>query len=292
MPDPIVVSYSELDTYRQCPHKHALAYKSRWTRPTKSPALTKGTAWHAVMEAHYNAIAELKNPGHTSYIIRAFDSIDDPEVRSLITWMYDGYRRLYGLDPEWKVESVEQTYVVPLPTPSGRKSRFHLKMKIDLVVEWKGNRWVVDHKSGKDLPKSKMLEFDDQFGLYTWGLQALGLDVFGSIHNAARTFRPAPPKERKDGTVAEPKPDQPLASRFHRTPLYRTDDELRQVALDAYHTARRAYNDDVGERHPNPDTCQWRCDYPEACLHGRKTTDEREVDYLEASGFVQDFMRH
>ena len=31
----IVVSYSELDTFRQCPMKHALAYKQRWTRPVE-----------------------------------------------------------------------------------------------------------------------------------------------------------------------------------------------------------------------------------------------------------------
>ncbi len=45
-----VVSFSELATFRQCPHKWEKAYKERWVSPTEGPALQKGKLFHAVLE--------------------------------------------------------------------------------------------------------------------------------------------------------------------------------------------------------------------------------------------------
>jgi hypothetical protein len=207
--------------------------------------------------------------------------VEDHEEVDLLVWMLDGYLELYGEDTEWTILGVEKQYEVWLPTRTGNRSSFKLKAKLDLLVSWKGRLWVVDHKSCKDLPSDKMLALDDQFGLYIWAVQkATGRRVHGSIHNAARTQR----------NVSKP---QALETRFSRTPMYRTDQELDKIALDAYETARTAYAAGAGaERHPNTDTCRWRCDFTESCLHGRKTSDQQELDYMRSAGFVQDFTRH
>src|SRR5690606_17496323 len=124
----------------------------------------------------------------------------------------------------------------------------------DLIVRERstGNIWILDHKSGRDLPKDKELDLDDQFGLYTWGLRQLGRRVHGSIHSAARTHR------NKDQT----RHPQPLHERFARKQIYRTDRELDMLALEAYRLLRLAYSIPIGEapRSPNPDTCRWRCE--------------------------------
>lgn len=292
------VSYSELDTFRQCPFKHELSYKQRWTSPETSPALAKGTLWHAVMEHHYKALLywQVTNNGNpTDFEMRelkreivgqylADDGGQQTEYQALIEWMYQGYVDHWGSDREWKILAVEHAPTIWLPTDRGGRSNFKLKLKIDLVVAHRtnGNMYVVDHKSGKDLPKDKELEIDDQFGLYTWAMRQMGRKVFGSIHNAART-------QRNKDQIAH---FQPLDERFARKPMYRTDAELDTLVVEAYRAARRAYSIKPGEadRAPDPDRCRWRCNYTEQCLGSRKGMDLH--DLLVSSGFVQDFTRH
>lgn len=294
-----IVSFSEIDCFRQCPHKHELAYKQRWQSPSIGPALSRGILWHAVMEAHYRYIMELQQQHHGEWT-KHFDAGlllaerinpmlhndigGQTEDQQLVEWMYEGYVAHYGLDPEWRILGVEHAAVVTLPTPRGTPSQKKLKIKIDLIVRDSQKRlWIVDHKSGKNLPKDKELDIDDQFGLYTWGMRKLGQDVFGSLHNAARTHR------NKD-QVAHP---QPLEERHSRTRLVRTPTELDTLAIEAYRTASRAYAIKPGEaeRAPNSDTCRWRCDFTEPCLASRKGIIP-EDEMLTDMGFVQDFTRH
>lgn len=311
MPKTHVISYSELDTFRQCNHKHLLGYKERWTAPGTSPALARGTLWHIVMESHYkilkvwgeegrpralpitlvahaadtnnikssNVLIPIEQALHKAAMAHLYEQGSPVSEHSeLVEWMYSGYIELFGLDEEWKILAVEHAPVMWLPTERGTRSSFRIKMKLDLIVKWDGKIWIVDHKSGKDLPTEKMLDIDDQFSLYTWGLRKLGKRVFGQVHNAARTQR----------NVSKP---QPLDERFGRTRLYRTDRELDTVAIEAYQTCREAYGPlNKGQRAPDSDRCRWRCDFTEPCLHGRKGGDEKQ--FLLDLGFVQDFTRH
>lgn len=298
----VIASYSELDTLRQCLFKHELGYKERWSAPQTGPALSRGILWHQVMETHYRMLlliqreqaSGIETISDRAVAQRIFDAVkvflhnpitgQQSEEQELIEWMYRGHVEYWGLDPQWEILAVEHAPEVWLVTANGTRSRFRLKMKIDLIVRERSTRniWVVDHKSGKDLPKDKELDLDDQFGLYTWGLRQLGHTVHGSIHSAARTHR------NKDQT----KHPQPLHERFARKPMYRTDRELDVLALEAYRALRQAYAIPVGEapRSTNPDTCRWRCNFTEACLYGRKGLDHRA--FLRDTGFVQDFQRH
>lgn len=299
---PVIVSYSELDAFRQCNHKHLLGYKERWTAPSTSPALAKGTLWHLVLEDHYKLLMAWQRAGRPRAIdidgalmpvelalmqrmnFHVFDeggNYAHPEYGPLIEWMYQGYIEKYGLDSKWQILAVEHGPVVPLPTERGTRSMFRLKLKIDLVVKdlsmTHPKIWIVDHKSGKDLPTEKMLDIDDQFGLYTWAMRQLGKPVFGSIHNAARTQRNKSPMALED--------------RMMRTMLSRTDRELDRIAIEAYQTAREAYGPlNKGQRAPDSDRCRWRCDFTEPCLHGRKGLDEKQ--FLIDLGFTQQFERH
>lgn len=307
----IVVSFSELDSFKQCPHKHELAYFERWSRPKdETSAAGRGTIWHKLMDTHYSALKDDPTCDPRPFVMQAIQEFrragKDADTMDLLAWMYEGYVEMWGFDHNWEILRVEHKVVVPLRFPNGRLSRFDLKMIIDLIVRDRSTRrvWLVDHKSHAYLPKDKELDLDDQFGLYTWGLRQLGHDVFGSVYNTARTQRNKgdKPEEvaawdaKKAGgaklTSKRPEP-QPLDARFDRHLMARTEPELETLAQEALSTARTAYGPhNFKERHTNTDTCKWRCDFSEACLFGRKVGPQRERVFLGDLGFRQDFTRH
>lgn len=169
---------------------------------------------------------------------------------------------------------------------------------------------ILTHNSCRNLPKGKDFDFDDQFGLYTWGLRKMGKRVFGQIHSAARTERlvkeekawrgePIPgDTDQLEGLSYLPGKVQPLDQRFVRTRMYRTDVELDRIAVETWQVMKARYDqqklatrsDVDSPRHTDPDRCSWRCDYTEPCLAGRKGVDLRE--YLHGRGFQQDFTRN
>jgi hypothetical protein len=305
MPKTHTVSWSEIDTFRQCPFKHELAYKQRWSKtPEEGGPLSRGTLLHEVMEAHYLAMKLNQDAKGTmptvteSRVAEQMDTIDvllgrrggvrtmQTEQQNLVEWMYEGYLAAFGYDQlEWEIVAVEYANEFWLPTVNGGRSNYKIKMKLDLIMRQRttGQLWIWDHKSCKNLPTDKMLELNDQFGLYIWGLRQLGMEVRGAIHNACRTQRNKGPME--------------LAERFLRTPLYRTDEELNTIAVEAYKTARRAWGatkEGEAERNTNEDTCRWRCDFTETCLGSRKDRDPRGYlqHSLTLSGFTQNRERH
>lgn len=275
----ITVSWSEIDAYRMCPFKHRLAYRERWQGETRSPALAKGSLWHEVLEIHHDGLKQGIDPATVVQSVETYlrNCSADPDFVDLIAWMYEGYVKFYGFDPDWKILGVEHASEFYLPTDRGGRSRFKIKMKLDVIVKWGGRIWVVDNKSGKDLPNEKMLEFNDQFGLYVWGLRQMGKPVHGAIHSAARTQR------------NKSKP-QPLDERFRRTPIYRTQKELDAIAVEAYKSMRQAYGNPDPQRHPDEDRCSWRCDYTEPCLASRKGDNIHEL--LADFGFKVNLERH
>jgi hypothetical protein len=293
----ILVSPSEIQTMRQCPLKHQLLYGERWNkeRSDESHPLALGTIWHSVMEAHRRTLlATDRNLNEAMAAAgRVILLIQDEKVSDLITWMYLGYVEMWGSDPEWEVVDIEMAAEVDLPPPHGWPSPrldLRLKIRLDLLVKWKGRIWVVDEKSCKDLPKRLDLDFDDQFGLYYWAATRLGYNVFGAIHSASRKVRL---KTR----------EAPLPERFLRTPISRGKTELNRIAVEAWQTAYTAYSNLEGvtamrrmgvdiesPRHPDPRQCGWKCDFTEACISSRKGVDLR--DYIHRKGYRIDHSRH
>ena len=292
-----VVSYSELDTYRQCPLKHVWAYKERWRKPpTTDGALAKGSLWHLVMEDHYNVLKEggTLNEARDKvfpYFVNEQSGVTT-DTQDLIRWMYEGYVEQYGADDEWEIIDVEMPFQINLPDPNGEPSRYDLKGKIDIVVKSRQNGlvWAVDHKSGANLPDQMDLDIDDQFGLYVWALKQLGMNPAGAVHSASRTTRNQ--ADRPDYT-GKSKP-QTLDQRYRRTYLNRSDTELTSLALDAWAVASNAYPTSEFKppiySSPDPRQCGWKCDFKEVHLLARKGKNPEQA--LTEYGFVQDFTRH
>jgi hypothetical protein len=307
LPKQQIVSYSELDTFRQCPLKHFLAYKQRWTtEKAEDSALGKGTFWHQVLEAHHRVLQDSWRSWDETHYDRAVlkaarkaameviypDPLATPtEVQELMHWMYDGHVERYGLDKEFFTVGVEIPFMVALPWPDGRDSHYILKGKIDrLVRDRAGRLWIIDEKSCGNLPNDFEMQIDDQFGLYWWGIQKLGWEVAGAIHAAARTTR----NVADYGDYSGKSKPQSLDQRFQRYYLHRTDRELKALADDAFAAARNAYPP-AGMQlplysAPNPRQCGWKCDFKEAHLMLREGYDIKYT--MESEGFHQDFTRH
>lgn len=305
MVEQIIVSYSELDTYRQCPLKHHLLYGQRWTKPPKvGSALDKGSLYHKVMEEHFRVLkgyqdmhrgkgpkvgsedeAALLNLAKS----RVWPILWDSEkgefynpVCELIAWMYEGHVKNYGSMPDWRIMGVEHQIITPLRDERGYRTRYLLKAKMDLVVRIRSNGglWVVDHKSGANLPTDMDLEIDDQFGLYTWAMREVGRPVIGSLHAANRT-------QRNKGPMA-------MDNRMSLTYLNRDQKELDNLALDAYKVAWNAHppkgKGPKGYSSPDPRSCGWKCDVKEPHLLMRRGRKPAEV--MREYGFKIDRTRH
>ena len=281
----VITSYSELDTFRQCPLKHQLAWRQRWYKEPDEKR-QRGTDWHGVMQAHYRAlqqhqtsrrqqVAEMKSAltkarQAVEPLFYDHDTGEQSEGQALLEWMYNGYVAMWRNDPEWWVDDIERTMVVPLPavTPGIGKvmsKRYFLKVRIDLIVRNpRGQRLVVDHKSSQYLKSKFEFDIDDQFGLYVWACRQAGLPAFAAVHNNARTHRN---QGDKNGT----KP-QLLSERFRREVTFRSETELWNLALDAARAAQAMTKGrtDAVFSSPNPDMCKWKCDFVDAHLEMRR----------------------
>lgn len=267
--DSVVVTYSELDAFRQCPLKHQWSYVDKYRQDAVAgTALTRGSLWHQVMESHYLLLQ--KHPQWEEYTKERFmqfmlqhfltdDAGNSSEDQQLIEWMYSGYLEMYGPDSQWEPVLVEQAGEVPMLQPDGSPSGFYLRFKIDMVARDRttGALWLFDHKSASTFGRDTEIELDDQFRLYTWALRQMGVPVHGIVRSDART-------KRNKGPMS-------LDNRFRRVITYCTDTEANNVAADALEAARAAY---LPGRpvypSPAPDRCSWRCNYREPCIARRR----------------------
>jgi hypothetical protein len=270
-------SFSELDAYRQCPLKWHIRYDLRLDTDKVKINLERGSAWHAILEDHYNAI----RAGKTSVdelvlaVSRSFEIAADTlggEEADTLLWMYKGYLERWGNDDEWEILEVEARFDVPLTTyttTEGVVVPVTMGGKADLIARDRMKRiWIWDHKTtkGKDLSAvawTRTLDLDDQFGIYEAALgKKLGLglyDVFGTVYAGSRTDRL--------------KRDMTLDERFARHKQFRGENTLAVLWEDAATTARAMLRmSETGEglySAPTGDTCAWKCDALEPHLMSR-----------------------
>lgn len=294
-----IVSYSEIDTYRQCRLKHQLSYIERWRTEEEAEPLVRGTLYHAVMEAHYGMIMKLGREEVTSEdlflavmpLLAEEGTGEQSERQELVEWIYRGYLEQYGLDGDWEIVAVEHPLTAPLRWPDGTESGLALSGTVDLLVKDHSvgtGLFIVDHKTCKNLPKQKDFDMEDQTAIYTHLLKQAGMDIRGAWYNFCRTQKLVREME--------------LGERFLRHLTVRTDDELETIAQDALEIMEEAYTNHrrramladatgVGvydaPRTPDGERCGWKCGFTEACLAGRKYGPERTRTFLEDIGYTR-----
>lgn len=281
----LVITYSELDCFRQCPLKHHWYYTLLYSKePKPGSPLSRGSLWHEVLETYYHEICINGNTARTAADIAAMNHLVDRETgemdedQELILWMLGGYRECYEADKHWEVLAIEFAGKVYLgDTEDGRP--VYLQFKIDLVIRDLDTDqiWIVDHKSAADFSRQVEIDIDDQFGLYTWALRSAGIPVMGFIRSDARTRRNKSPMT--------------LEQRFRRVDTYRSEQECDNIRRDALATASAIASGLFLYSAPAPDRCSWRCDFLQAHLTLRKVATGPER-VLRDFGFEPRKLRH
>lgn len=262
-PKVLSVSYSELNSYRRCPHQWWLTYRERWQAPQVSGPLARGSLWHEIMAHHYQGKKIPAEFFHTDG--------DQNEAQALCGWLYDDYKLTYeDEDAGWQVLAVEQRVNHLLPPIDGIDRPVRLTGIIDLVVRENKRLWLVDHKTHKNMPNDRQLELEDQMPLYAWLLRRLGKPVHGIIYNVSRAFRWKDPLRT------------PEHKRFY---LAFPDVHLDNVAREARLTVERMAQHGsraMSERNTG-DHCIYMCDYTESCIAGRRGINE--IEFMRSKGF-------
>lgn len=285
------VSNSELAAFAECPLKWHLSNVER-LRPEKvdeenQERLSRGTAWHIVMEIHARGLEAGKTLEQirkrvikwlTTELPLIWHNVQAEEFDRLV-WMYDGYVEVYGLDERWEMVSHEMTFEYPMPIP-GNKNLIATGRVDNLRRDRKtGLLYVVDYKSkgGKNLENEAIVNemlLEDQFIWYMGILRKLGYEIHGVIRDVARTDRLKRPMS--------------LGERFTRMEtVYKQEtldhiwEEKREVAmrLNATHQGK------VGI-YSVPDTmrCSWKCDFYKPHLESRHS-GQSVVDVALGYGF-------
>lgn len=291
------VSYSELNTFRQCPMKWELGYKKGYKPKREKEAFRLGHIWHEMMQVHYGVIKEYQDAEGDGNVLRTEQLLEwcarevggvldktDETTRELMNWAYAGYVEVYGCDPQWRILAIEIRGQVELTPGSG----IQIVYVIDLVVEDSdyGGIWIIDHKFPGDLASDTEIELDDQLGLYwgCWIIDAVnnpdGLikRVNGAMLNEARKKRNVgdlPDNQR--GTFKSGKlkgTPQTLDQRFRRSRTSRTDSEALTIAQDAARVVKAMIVLDANDllySSPDPKQCGWKCDFDEVHILSRSS---------------------
>lgn len=297
-----IATHSMIKTFRRCPKQAEYKYFLRLKPRILGKPLRQGTWMHRLQEVHYKGGDwEAEHKRLSAKFGELFDEERDAigDLPTECHRMMKSYLWHYKND-NWKVHDAE--FVLETEFPDGTIYR----AKIDLLVEDQYGLWLVDHKWHKSLPNLTYRILDSQSALYVWAAQRNKLNVQGHIWNYGVRKAPGVPDLLKDGTrLSNRKLDtdyptllsvikrhgldpedyrqrllylkrqryeygQPQTSPFFlRSILEKKPETLRQVAREAYHTAKRlnAYDFDrteFVERVPDR-SCTFMCSYQELC---------------------------
>jgi PD-(D/E)XK nuclease superfamily len=295
-------THSMLKTFRRCPKQTQYKYFERLQPRTSSKPLTEGTWMHKLLEVDAKGGEWRDAHRQLSY---QFSDLFDEEKQELgnlpvtMARMMRSYKWHYAHDP-WKILEVE--FIVETEFPDGSIYRG----RIDKLVEDQYGLWIVDHKFNARMPDLSFRILDAASALYIWAARRMGIPVQGHIWDYVRRKAPTVPQLLKDGSRLSRKKietDYPTLVRaikrhdldpadysdqlaylkklqfrhgepqfspfFKRQVLEKDPEMLKQVAREAFHTAKRmnSYNFsrvEYVERVPDR-SCAWMCAYSSIC---------------------------
>lgn len=279
MADKHHVSYSELITFRECPLKWYLRYGARLVPPERVERLDRGTAWHIVLQRHYQVLRITSALGvDTDRLAEALDRAFERSLNEInatvpamteadfemLRWMYTGYVERWGIDPHLRLLGEESHFSFPFPVPGHDGLLIDGKIDLDAIdTEHDDEEQVWDHKSAsqKDVSKNAFTNemlLEDQFLLYGAIRREQGRKVT-VVYNVARTD-----KLKRDMTTEE---------RFARVRLPYSDAALSNAWEDNKAAARHLVEclDDPSRIYsvPDPGRCSWKCEFMKTHIEAR-----------------------
>lgn len=205
---PRSIDNTALDAYMSCPRKYYYSMElGRRKGGSLSAALTFGTTWHAILEAHYKTggdRAAVEKAGIMSW--QPHDNPDDHRTLERALSSYDQYLAAWG---DFEAEQAgwgttvgwPDAPVVEMATDLWWEGAGHpYAGKIDRVYEYQGLFYVEDHKTTSALGPRYFAQFDpsNQMMGYAALAQLLtGLPIAGVRINAFGVLKTQSKFERK-----------------------------------------------------------------------------------------------
>ena len=267
-----VLTYSALNTFRNCPRKYRLRYVENLRRPEQPESLAFGSVIHEALEQWYRLPADglrllaILNLIDSKYPGRSADPQQKAAwhlARAIVT----GYAARYAQE-EFEVLEVEKAFDCDIRNPdTGRLSQtFTIAGKVDGIVRVGQELYLLEHKTASSLTGDYLdrLWTDTQIALYCFYLRQLGYPVVGVIYNvllkarlqqrageteaefeARRTALAAKNKSGKSSAQRqEPETDEEFQGRladwyarpeaFHRERIYLSEDRLAMLQEEVW----------------------------------------------------------
>jgi len=189
--DKTLLTYSALNTFRNCPRKYKNRYLDNLRPRERAEALSFGSVIHTAIELWYRSPdTESRLRDVLAYINDAFENrvVDSNQM---VQWhlamaMIRGYAERYAVE-EFEVVEVEKEFVGEIRNPdTGRQSQtFRIAGKVDGIVRCHDGVYLLEHKTASTVDASYLdkLWTDTQIALYCYYLRELGYPIVGVIYN-------------------------------------------------------------------------------------------------------------
>jgi len=229
------LSYSSVRQFCNCRRAWYWRYIRGLESCVKSDALTMGSAWHEMLEAHYSGLGHMSSDSH------------------LLNAMFTGYRNKYT-DREkglFTVVATELPFEIMLRHSEKSRALRGVRFRgiIDMVVrKSNGELWLVEHKTAKTIDGRYIskLWHDLQIMLYAYAYQQSSLEkVTGIVYNVVKKAgvkqhageTEAEYETRLSGLIAKSKTGNSSAKRK----MPETDEAFR-ARLDEIYTGDEMYH--------------------------------------------------
>jgi len=189
--DKTLLTYSALNTFRNCPRKYKNRYLDNLRPRERAEALSFGSVIHTAIELWYRSSnTESRLRDVLAYIDDAFENrLVDSNLMvqwHLATAMFRGYAERYATE-DFEVVEVEKEFVGEIRNPdTGRQSQtFRIAGKVDGIVRCHDGLYLIEHKTASTVDASYLdkLWTDTQIALYCYYLRELGYPIVGVIYN-------------------------------------------------------------------------------------------------------------
>lgn len=196
----LCVSYSQIETFKQCPYKWYLSYVEGLHEDERQEALSYGSVMHKTLEFFFNN-KRIVSPGRLSQAFNYYSRQEDipwnsiesmlkagKDAAEMLGWLsricrfHNGKFDVPDGEVDWvanlirygKIEGVEEGFCLPyrLPGPVSVAGDDHLSVwlngSVDLHLSLLGRHYVIDWKSGNTLFDEKKLATNLQHPIYSF----------------------------------------------------------------------------------------------------------------------------
>ncbi len=189
--DKQLLTYSALNTFRNCPRKYKHRYIDCLRPRETSDALSFGSVIHNSLELWYQQAAD---PGRLASVLAYIDNrfperFGDAGVKAswqLARAMFTGYAERYPSE-DFKIVEIEKEFVGEIRNPdTGRSSHtFCIAGKADGIVGCHDGMYLLEHKTASSIDANYLdkLWTDTQIALYCHYLREQGYPIVGVIYN-------------------------------------------------------------------------------------------------------------